>query len=655
MKKVGLLSVKLFLFLIVFSIGSLFINIYKSNANTAQAANATVTVPSPSNAVTQTEKNLAICNKDGNILNDYLVCPIINLANKGILNLTIGSVDADGTERKSVLISFLELPPLNSKGSPLAAVMKNIINVVNGFYVIVFLVLIFAGSLPFNIDNYTVKKMLPKLIAAIILTQFSIVICGAIIDFFNLLGLIVPNILFGLLQVSVNVAGQPATGASAAINGVGGVLAGGVGVGAAAGGIAAAASGFGWILLMIIFIIALISAFIAVIYLLLRYFILYLLVLISPLAFAAWVIPGTSKFFTNWWTTFIRLNAMFVTIMALMSGSVVLAAVLNAQTGSWIPALFPVVALLLIPKTLKWTTQGMNSLASGALGFVGGKASGVAKQAGSAAYKKGKTAGIEAKNKQAAIQFGKHPEGSWQRKAATLAAGKLPTTKGELQMSQQAAAYREEEIKNNRTALKNRSQTKGIDHGTYMSELRKVASGGESAVLGLNAAANPTMQLSAMNELAEAGEWDTIRQMHQTGEITPTMLAEGIQPYIGDASAKAPDLVKGGDIKAGYEGISAEKIAGLDKSSIQTMTKFMADPGTDASTRKYLEDQLRRLHSDKSLSAKLDRTSKEHLNAYAISARMQTQKLDAAGQPMYTNLRGSMGGKSPVMEQVKFD
>ena len=437
MKKAVLISVKLFIFLVVLSAGVLVFNTKSAKAADPLCKDKPkdeVCIPTREEVDANVEAGLGgdegdTCNNGGLGLS-MIICPLIDLTNKGIASLTIGGEGQVGQDsgRKSILISLLELPPLNAKNkdgspSPIAQIVGSLVTVANIVYVIVFLVLIFASSLPFNLDNYTVKKMLPKLIAAVILTQFSLVICGAIIDFFNLIGLIVPNILLGISQIKVPDGGGGLV--QGVVSGVGGtILAGGLLV-----------SGIGWILILIISVIALISVVIGLIYIMIRYFLLYLLVLVSPLAFVAWVFPGTSKFFTQWWQNFIRLNAMFVTVMALMSGSIVLTKLLaNTETAPGpvrlIGSLMPIIALLLIPKVLKATTSGMNSLAAGALNFAGNKAAGVSKQVGSAAWKKAKGAGIDYKNKQAAIQFGKAPENSTRRALATLAAGNLPNEKG---------------------------------------------------------------------------------------------------------------------------------------------------------------------------------------------------------------------------------
>jgi hypothetical protein len=311
----------------------------------------------------------------------FIFCPILN-GIQGAIGGVIGGSGQVAGARQGLLISFLSLPPIDTRDetAPLNIVMGTVVNIANSLYIIIFILLIFSGSIPFlNLDSYTIKKTLPKFIGAIILTQFALPICSVIVDFFNLIALAIPNVLFALVQGLGSATSATASTSSKVVGGIGGTLAAG---GVVGGGIVAVAT-IGWPLILILAIFALIAAIVAIGYLLIRYFILYVLIILSPLAFACWVLPGTEKFFKMWWKNFIKLNAMFVTIMALLSGSIVISSIISklpgTANGALIAAVIPIIALLLVPKTLKWTTQGMNSIATGALGAVTGAGSKAAK------------------------------------------------------------------------------------------------------------------------------------------------------------------------------------------------------------------------------------------------------------------------------------
>ncbi|MEI6581537.1 MAG: hypothetical protein WCN86_01535 [bacterium] len=327
----------------------------------------------------------------------FITCPIYEAILTGISNL-IGGQGVSG-ERDGLLINFLTIEPLKSQEgvNVFQQIVGNVVVVANFFYVIVFLVLIFSSSLPLGLDNYTIKKTLPKFIAAVIMTQFAYVICGVIVDFFNLLGTIIPNMIFALRTISPTL-GLPTGNGGAGLQAG---LAGAIIVGGA--GAALLISQVGWILIFILALLALVAILVAFVFIVLRMIVLYVLILISPIAFASWVLPGTEKFFSTWWKNFIRLNAMFPLITGMLAVSILLSRVLVANPSSGtsggaltlVAMVIPIVALLAIPKTLKWVTAGMSALAGGMMGAVAGKVH----NAGAGAAKKGtqmaKSKGVE--------------------------------------------------------------------------------------------------------------------------------------------------------------------------------------------------------------------------------------------------------------------
>ena len=353
----------------------------------------------------QQEKEAALsqCENNKGIPLSFITCPLLDGINNTVGAL-IGGDEQKDSARQGLLIDFLKLPPINAgqTGSVLSQVVGNVVNIANIFYILIFIILIFASSIPFlNLDSYTIKKTLPKFIAAVILTQFSIQICGIIVDFFNLLGLAIPNVIFGLIS---GVSFPPGGGVAEVGAQVGTSVALVAGAGALVGVVA-----FAPVIIIILAIMALVAALTAVFYIMVRFFLLYVMIIISPLAFAAWVLPGTEKFFKQWWTNFIKLNAMFVTIMGLLSISILLSLIfrsLGSEGGNTVTTLLagviPIIALILVPKTLKWTTQGMNALAAGALNAVSGAGSKAAKS-GKQQVQKGEEA---AKNRLAATNFG---------------------------------------------------------------------------------------------------------------------------------------------------------------------------------------------------------------------------------------------------------
>jgi hypothetical protein len=428
--------------------------------------------------------------------------------------------------------------------------------------------------------------MLPRFIIAVILTQFAVPICGAIIDFFNLLGQVVPDIIFSLTS-GVGLASSADTGAAATIGANLGTV---VGV----GGLIALVAQFGFFIIFAIAILALVAGIVAVIYLLLRLIILYTLVILAPLAFACLVLPNTKKVFDQWWSTFWKLNAMYVVIMAMLAISLVLGKALSTvpEIGQVIGPIIPIVALLMVPKTLKWTTQGMNAIAAGALGAVSGagsKAAGAAKSKASGAAK-------EAVN-QKRLEFGQRLANSRNPFVSGMGAGIATgsSTKA-ARMKARGGGYVEENIDKYSQELKNASA--GRDFGEVQKDLAKLAKGEKSEIFG--SAKNKQQQIAAVRELARTGSWGDLRDVAESGALSSEEIMQGIGSNVGDAKAALPDIVVGGSANAYGKvengalkgGVTAETITKMDTSSIEKLVEHYStstEPQVKAAIEKQLE------------------------------------------------------------------
>lgn len=463
-----------------------------NNCKIRDSVNYSSAAPYDSGAFLQTVRNIVAlerlkqqCEKEAPL--SFVTCPIYEAIVDGISNL-IGGQGVSG-ERQGLIIDFLTITPLEAKAGQqpvFQQIVGNVVTVANIFYVIIFLLLIFSSSLPFGLDNYTIKKTLPKFIGAVIMTQFAYLICGVIIDFFNLLGTIVPNLIFSLQAVKDVV---PSGGGSDAVSAG---LAATIVVGGA--GATALLASVGWILLIILAFIAIIAILVGFVYMVLRYLVLYILILLAPIAFASWVLPGTEKFFKSWWKNFIRLNAMFPMITGMLAVAILISRVLvtnpagGASGGalSLIAMIIPIVALLAIPRTLKWTTDGMNAIAGKVLGATSGKIG-----AGGAAVSKGaKTAAKKGMDygKKETVAFGK-------RRAAEMGLGTQKFQRRETQKAaEEARARSKEEIANlNRTALRASAATAATaagaapknakTSGTFKANIDKLIETGDSVGL----------------------------------------------------------------------------------------------------------------------------------------------------------------------------
>ena len=145
-------------------------------------------------------------------------------------------------------------------------VFRNIANII---FVIIFMFIIFSQLTGWGIDNYGIKKMLPKLILVAILVNLSYIICAIAVDASNIVGQGVRG-LFENVAKSVSDTGGLGDSATEAVGvivkKVVAIIATG-GVGLAGVAIAAEISGSGWFLIVpvLLFLLTLLaSAFFAI-------------------------------------------------------------------------------------------------------------------------------------------------------------------------------------------------------------------------------------------------------------------------------------------------------------------------------------------------------------------------------------------------------
>lgn len=165
---------------------------------------------------------------------------------------------------------------------------------VNLFFILTGIVIGIATAL--RIQQYEIKKLLPRLVLIILLINFTPVFCGVIIDAAN----IIMNFFFtagaaGFSQV-LNVAGSSGNMLANAIKSA----------------LLQPANLFnGVFAFQLVFVIAfnLIASFVLLIFamlLILRHVALWILVILSPLAFFCYILPATKSIWSKWWNQFIQ-------------------------------------------------------------------------------------------------------------------------------------------------------------------------------------------------------------------------------------------------------------------------------------------------------------------------------------------------------------
>lgn len=310
----------------------------------------------------------------------FFFCPILDQIMK--------MIDWMAGPQDSILTNMLDVEPLQfNQDEGLYKAYQNVLNFANSLFIIVFLVIIFSNFIrDFTfLDNYNVKSTLPRFIAAVILAQFGYFIVAIAIDLGNILGVYAPK------MITEGVLG-PNAAVPTLTDGVTGLLAFG-------GSNPLFSLGTGTVVFLLLFIMAIMAAialFIALIYMVARYLILIILIFATPLAFLAWVLPGTQSFFYRWGKNLIQLILMFPLVTILITTASVVSFMLlhptldpNVLTDDvkkrLIGGLIPFVALLLIPKCLKLSGDIMAVTGGAVAGYAAGKSREGAKQSGKSA------------------------------------------------------------------------------------------------------------------------------------------------------------------------------------------------------------------------------------------------------------------------------
>lgn len=239
----------------------------------------------------------------------WLICPVVNFLS-----------DISDAAFAMIADNFLKIEPDLASGGEVQAAWGIMRNIANGAFIIMFLAIIISQLTGFGISNYGIKKMLPRLIVAAILVNVSIYICQIAVDLSNILG-------YGL---------------RAGIGGIGDEITlfqSGQGRGTWGGfALTVLAAGTAGILALAVLIGALVSGLVVMatiaVLLIARKALIVILIVISPLAFVAFLLPNTEKFFSKWRSIFVGLLMVFPTIGLLFGGGILAGAIVKAGGGN---------------------------------------------------------------------------------------------------------------------------------------------------------------------------------------------------------------------------------------------------------------------------------------------------------------------------------
>ena len=295
----------------------------------------------------------------------WIVCPVVTFLSK--------ITDAAYT----IVGSLMEVQPLNVNGASgifnAWSLMRNFANIA---FVGAFLVIIFSQVTGAGISNYGIKKLLPRLVVAAILVNVSYWICAIAVDLSNILGSSVYK-LFTNLQ---NQVGVPFAQSEAFTTGTGWTgLAGGLIAGALAAGVLFYVGLSVLLPLLVVVLATIITVFLALI---IRQALIILLIVVSPLAFVAYLLPNTESLFKKW-RSFLQVLLLMYPVLGLIFGASALASTIIMNSSDQLYIKIAGAAVTIIPLALAPTMIGAVNKIAGRFGLpsVGVKLGGLRKRA----------------------------------------------------------------------------------------------------------------------------------------------------------------------------------------------------------------------------------------------------------------------------------
>ena len=293
----------------------------------------------------------------------WMVCPLLN-ALGGLSDAMFAWLD-----------SVLRLQPLSVNMSDPQntqfSAWESIRNIANVVLVIAFIIIIFSQLTGMGVTNYGVKKTLPRLIIVALAINTSFYLMAIAVDVTNILGVGLHQIFLALLPDNsagldvANVIGSFVTGSAIVVGGA---------------TIAIASAGFSLSTLALmalpVIAVAMLALFAAVATLFVRNALIIILIVISPLAFAAYLLPNTQGLFTKWRKLFISMLMLFPMAAVLFGASKFASYIIVAdkQPLSVLAAIFLMAAPL---GMLPWLARS----SGGIVGNIGGKLAGLASKA----------------------------------------------------------------------------------------------------------------------------------------------------------------------------------------------------------------------------------------------------------------------------------
>jgi hypothetical protein len=572
----------------------------------------------------------------------WIVCGMIDLERKAI----------DWIE-SNFIKPFLDTPRLSfsdTTTNPLYQIWKDLRNISNVLFVLIFIVIVFANV--FGLQNYNVKKALPKLVVAAILVQASFLLMAVAIDITNVLGGGLMSLVNQLIPTASN--GPNASEGAATATTIGATV-------LVTGLLAAHIFSVGILTALMPLFFGMLAVFFTLVF---RQTLITALIMISPIAISAMVLPGTEKMFKSWMNLFIKSLLMYPLIVLMFAaGKIAAYAATTASTSPVQSAFAPIVAmlcmalpLLAVPFAFSFAGGIMGRIGKATLGATGRIRKGVA---GSDLNQnrienRKKRATYDAVAGQAPKYFGKLPGGA---AISRMRAGVGPfnTAGAQDKLARQKNKYFEDDRKTASGIMSEATTRYGVSGTQKENLLAAIAAGRwdsfskgtpEHEVMSRLKKTSAT-RTAALEQLVKSSSYNTLAALrpNMAGPAAPAaeqqIWQDAVGTNFGDVNKAAPDVATGsfdgllGDGKNPLGSISGESLKNLHYTTVDRYFDHVA-PSLSAAERQLHTDNLMR-------AVKQAKTGRGNVDPRIMRKLHQNAHMFSDAQWIRNNIDGTTG------------
>lgn len=319
----------------------------------------------------ENDDDISACKKATSL--GWVICPFMNLLGKAAMGLY--------GELSETWLTIDDKEVEATDGNALYGAWKDFRDYANIGFAILFAIVVLSQVTGIGLSNYSIKKMLPTLIMVAVLVNISFFICQLAIDVTNIFGVAIGDVLSSIGSDALGDAGGRTVGGTAAYITSGLLQAAGIGAAGAATFVLGGFASIGSILIPVIGILisAFVSCFFLLILMALRKAVLYIVIIISPLAFIFYALPNTKSLFDRWKKMFINLLFVFPVCQILVFGGQAMSRIMMSGDNNSFFFQFTAMALQIVPI---FFIPAVLKSAVAALGNIGAKISAMGSRVG---------------------------------------------------------------------------------------------------------------------------------------------------------------------------------------------------------------------------------------------------------------------------------